>query len=349
MRALTFDNFQSRPYIAEVPKPECPADGVLIQVEATGLCRSDWHGWMGHDDMIQLPHVPGHEFAGTISEVGTQVKRFQAGERVTAPFVCGCGHCEYCDQGDQQVCPHQTQPGFTHWGSFAEYVAIHQADVNLVQLPESMSGLEAASLGCRFATSFRAIVDQGQLRAGESIAIFGCGGVGLSALLIAKALQARVIAVDVSADTLQKAKSLGADEIVNAAATHDVSQIVRELTNGGVHISVDALGSLTTFHASLESLRKRGRHLQIGLMTGEHARPETPMGRVIADELQLFGCHGMQAHRYSAMFELIHRANIPLGNLIERTISLEEAIDYLPEMSRGSLSGMTMIRVEAGR
>ena len=349
MLALIFEKFQSRPHITEVPKPGCPVDGVLIQVEVTGLCHSDWHGWMGHDDMIQLPHVPGHEFAGTISEVGSQVKRFQIGDRVTAPFVCGCGRCEYCNQGDQQVCPHQTQPGFTHWGSFAEFVAIHQADVNLVNLPETISSLEAASLGCRFATAFRAIVDQGQLNSGESIAIFGCGGVGLSAILIAKALEARVIAVDISPESLQKAKSLGADEVVNATEVRDVSQIIRELTGGGVHVSVDALGSLTTYQASLASLRKRGRHLQIGLMTGEHARPETPMGRVIADELQLYGCHGMQAHRYPAMFDLITRANIPLGKLIEREISLEEAVDYLPEMSRGSLSGMTMIRVQGGR
>jgi len=343
MRALLYHQFQQTPVVDTVADPGCPAEGAVIRVEATGLCRSDWHGWMGHDACIALPHVPGHEFAGTVVEVGSNVKRFRPEMRVTAPFVCGCGSCEYCRQGDQQVCPQQTQPGFTHWGSFAQFVVIHQADGNLVELPEEIGFHEAASLGCRFATAFRAIVDQARLQPDETIAIFGCGGVGLSAIMIAKACGARVIAVDRSQSALENARNLGAEHLMDAAAIPDVPTAIRDLTHGGVHVSVDALGHSATFRNSVASLRKRGRHLQIGLLLADHAEPSLPMGRVIADELQLFGCHGMQAHRYPAMLELVQRANIPLRSLIRETISLEDATTALPAMSQSSPVGITII------
>ncbi|MCG6156980.1 zinc-dependent alcohol dehydrogenase family protein [Rubinisphaera margarita] len=343
MKALLYRQFQQAPAVERVSDPDCPPDGAVIKVEATGLCRSDWHGWMGHDDCIALPHVPGHEFAGTVLEVGSSVKRFRPGIRATAPFVCGCGSCEYCRQGNQQVCPQQTQPGFTHWGSFAEFVVVHQADENLVELPEETSFLEAASLGCRFATAFRAIVDQARLQPGETIAIFGCGGVGLSAIMIARACGARVIAVDRSQPALQSARNLEAEHLIDAAVIDDVPAAIRELTHGGAHVSVDALGHSVTFRNSVASLRKRGRHLQIGLLLAEHADPRLPMGRVIADELQLFGCHGMQAHRYPAMLELVQREKIPLRSLIRQTISLSEASEALAAMSHASPVGITLI------
>ena len=158
-----------------------------MRVKATGVCRSDWHGWVGHDKDITLPHVPGHELAGVVEAVGRDVRKWKRGDRVTVPFVCGCGECPQCQAGHQQVCDHQFQPGFTHWGSFAEFVSIHRADLNLVALPESLAFDTAASLGCRFATSFRAVVDQGRTSAGQWVAVHGCGGVGLSAVMIANA------------------------------------------------------------------------------------------------------------------------------------------------------------------
>ena len=163
MKAVVFEKFGQTPTIQTVPDPKPAADGVVIKVEATGLCRSDWHGWMGHDDGITLPHVPGHELAGIVVAVGKRVTRWKAGERVTVPFCVGCGRCFECTSGNHQVCEHQTQPGFTSWGSFAEYVAIDHADVNLVRLPDPMDTVTAASLGCRFATAYRAVMDQGRV------------------------------------------------------------------------------------------------------------------------------------------------------------------------------------------
>ncbi|MEO1233868.1 MAG: alcohol dehydrogenase catalytic domain-containing protein, partial [Myxococcota bacterium] len=188
MRAVVYERFEEAPSVCTVPDPSPPPHGVVVQVGATGVCRSDWHGWMGHDPDITPPHVPGHELAGTVVAVGSDVTRWRTGDRVTVPFVGGCGACPECHAGHQQVCHHQFQPGFTHWGSFAEYVALHHADLNLVALPEDMSFATAASLGCRFATSFRAVIDQGAVTAGQWVAVHGCGGVGLSAIMIARAV-----------------------------------------------------------------------------------------------------------------------------------------------------------------
>ncbi|WP_332914230.1 alcohol dehydrogenase catalytic domain-containing protein [Algoriphagus boritolerans] len=166
-----------KPILTQVADPHTPENGVILEVQATGLCRSDWHGWMGHDSDIRLPHVPGHEFAGIIQEVGKGVKNWKVGDQVTVPFVCACGICSTCQSGNHQICDDQFQPGFTHWGSFAEYVAVHRAETNLVRIPESVSFEAAASLGCRFATSFRGIVAQGKVGGGQWVAVHGCGGV----------------------------------------------------------------------------------------------------------------------------------------------------------------------------
>jgi len=206
MRAVYYEAFGQMPWIANLPDPTPSPGGVVLAVRATGLCRSDWHGWMGHDPDIRLPHVPGHELAGEVVAVGKQVTRWQVGDRVTVPFVCACGVCPQCQAGQQQVCDHQFQPGFTHWGSFAEYVAIDRADLNLVRLPDDISFATAASLGCRFATAFRAVVDLGRVSAGEWVVVYGCGGVGLSAIMLASALGAQVIGIDINPERLERAR-----------------------------------------------------------------------------------------------------------------------------------------------
>lgn len=262
MRAVIFERYGERPEVRDVPDPRPSDHGVVVRVEATGLCRSDWHGWQGHDPDITLPHVPGHELAGVVEAVGPRVSAWHPGDRVTVPFVCACGSCASCAAGDHQICERQTQPGFTHWGSFAQYVALDHADVNLVAVPRDMSFTTAASLGCRFATAFRAVVQQGAVTAGEWVAVHGCGGVGLSAAMIAAASGARVVAVDVSPRALTLARKFGAAECVDATGTKDTAAVIRDLTGGGAHVSLDALGSPATCAASVNSLRRRGRHVQ---------------------------------------------------------------------------------------
>lgn len=343
MKALVFDHFQGEMEIRKVPDPEPKADGVVLRTLATGICRSDWHGWMGHDPDIVLPHVPGHELAGEIVAVGKEVKNFKEGERVTVPFVCGCGHCEQCTTGNQQVCDHQSQPGFTHWGSFADFVRIDNADTNLVRLPSKINNETAAALGCRFITAYRAVVDQGQVQSGQYIAVHGCGGVGLSAIMIAKAFHAQVIAIDINADALSMARQLGADYILNPKKEARIIEAVKAYTNGGAHLSFDALGSSITCENSIGNLRKRGKHIQVGLMTGEHQFPKIPMDQIIANELEIIGSHGMQAHRYPDMLSRILDGELHPEKLIEKTITLYEAGQVLKDMAKFQHYGMTII------
>jgi len=343
MKAAVYREFAKPLTIRNLPDPTPPERGVVIRVKATGLCRSDWHGWMGHDPDIRLPHVPGHELAGVVEATGKEVIRWTVGDRVTLPFVCGCGNCPQCASGNHQVCDQQFQPGFTHWGSFAEYVAIDYADVNLVQLLDEIDFVAAASLGCRFVTSFRAIVEQGKVSAGQWVAVHGCGGVGLSAIMIANALGANVVAVDINDEKLDFAQSIGATATVNAAKTEDVVQNIIDLTEGGAHVSVDALGSSVTCFNSIANLRKRGKHIQIGLMLADHRHPAVPMDKIIANELEIFGSHGMQAHKYPALLSMIRAGKLFPEKLIRKTISIEESLDDLVNMDSFSGTGITVI------
>ena len=343
MRAAIYQQFQLPLSVTEVSDPTPPDDGVVIAVKATGLCRSDWHGWMGHDADIRVPHVPGHEFAGVVASRGKLVSRWNVGDRVTVPFVCACGTCRPCRAGNEQVCDHQFQPGFTHWGSFAEYVAIHRADLNLVRLPEELSFATAASLGCRFATSFRAVVDQARVIAGQWVVVHGCGGVGLSAIMIARALGAQVIAIDITADKLDFARAIGAHETLDAREHVDIPAAVRDLTHGGADVSIDALGSVQTCFNSVACLGKRGKHIQVGLMTATESRPALPMDQVLSKELEIIGSHGMQAHRYPAMLEMIRTGALQPAKLLGRTITLDEAARALPQLNGDTSPGVTVI------
>lgn len=343
MKAAIYHKFQGSIAVHNIPDPSPKNHGVIIKVKATGLCRSDWHGWMGHDSDIKLPHVPGHELAGTIEAIGKDVRNFKIGDRVTVPFVSGCGSCGQCLSGNHQVCDHQSQPGFTHWGSFAEYVALDYADINLVKLPEEINYITAALLGCRFITAFRAIVAQGKVSDGQYVAIHGCGGVGLSAIMIAHALGAQVIAIDINDETLDLAKELGVIATINASKNRDIVEQVKTLTNGGAHVSVDALGSSITCFNSVANLRKRGKHIQVGLMTGKHQHVKVPMDKVLANELEIIGSHGMQAYKYSEMLEMIKNGKLYPEKLIEKTITLEEATTALPNMNKFENKGILVV------
>lgn len=345
MRAVLITQTAVVPTVTEVPDPACPPGGVVVDVAATGVCRSDWHAWMGHDP-VELPHVPGHELVGTIREVGEGVTRWRVGDRVTTPFVCGCGVCAWCLAGESQVCPDQTQPGFTGWGSFAERVALHAADHNLVALPDAIGDVEAAALGCRFATAYRAVAQHGAAGEGHWVAVHGAGGVGLSALLVAKALGARVVAVDVAPASLALATDLGADVVVDGSGRtpEQVGAAVTEVTGGGAHVSLDAYGSPPTATGSVLSLRRRGRHVQAGLLLGDQATPPLPMDRVVGWELSIHGTHGLAAADYPAMLDLV-AGRIDLARLVGAVVPLEDAPDALAGLgSPPAHPGVTVVR-----
>jgi len=342
MRAAIYESFKGPIAVREVPDPVPREDGVVIRVKASGLCRSDWAGWMGHDPDVRLPHVPGHELAGVIEEVGSKVRKFHPGERVTVPFSVGCGECGPCSEGHSNICDNYFQPGFTAWGSFAEYVAIRYADFNMVSLPDAIDYASAAILGCRFATAWRAVVVQGNLKPGQWLAVHGCGGVGLSAIMIAKALGARVLAIDLEPAKLRLAVSVGAEKFLTGNR-EDLSQAVSLLTGGGAHVSIDAVGGAESCRNSINSLRKRGRHVQVGLFNGDEARDSVPLDLLVSRELEIVGSHGMPANTYGEILRLLAARKIDPSRLIGDRIPLTEVPNALRDMSEFKGVGMTVV------
>ena len=338
MRAILYDAFGATPRLVDVPAPEPSAAGVVVRVETTGLCRSDLFGWQGKDKDIVLPHVPGHELVGTIARIGPEVKHFAIGQRVTVPFVCACGHCPECERGQGQVCRNQTQPGFTHWGSYAEEVAIHHADLNLVAVPDGVDGGAAALLGCRFATAFHGLTNQGKLQPGETLLVIGCGGVGLSAVMIGVALGARVIGVDIAPAALARARQFGAVETIDSSGLSraEVLNAIRRVAPEGADVSVEALGREETVATAISALGIRGRHVQIGLLAED---PRIPMPAVVAKELAVLGSHGMAAHGYPALLELIAAGTLRPQDLIETRIGLAEVPATMEAMHAGTWTG----------
>jgi len=342
MRAVVVEEFGGPVEVRTVTDPVPSPGGVVVEVHATGLCRSDWHAWAGHDDGVALPHVPGHELVGMVIAVGSEVRRWAVGDRVTTPFVCGCGACEWCLAGQAQVCPDQTQPGFTHWGSFAEYVALHAADTNLVAVCGDIGDAAAAGLGCRFATAYRALTERARVQRGEWVTVVGVGGVGLSAVQVAAAAGARVVAVDRTPAALALARRLGAEHTVVADGS-DVAARVHDLTGGGSHVAVDAVGSATTCADAIHSLRRHGRHVQVGLLPGVGGHPAVPMDRVIAWELSVLGSHGMATVDYPVMLDLVEAGALRPQDMIERVVGLAEGARLLPTFDTAAPVGVTLI------
>lgn len=351
MRAVLIEAFGEPARLARVPDPTPPAHGVVVAVAATGVCRSDWHAWQGHDPDVTLPHVPGHELAGTVVAVGPDVRRWRVGDLVTTPFVTACGTCPECSAGHQQVCRDQTQPGFTGWGSFAELVALDRADVNLVDLTAVAGALGdrplvvAAALGCRVATAFRAVNDVAAVRTGEWVAVHGCGGVGLAAIAVAVAAGARVVATDPSPDARALARGFGAEDVLDPTRDDPVAAIT-ERTAGGAHASFDAVGLPAVCEASIRCLRRRGRHVQIGLLPPAAGRPSVPMDLVVARELQVLGSHGMAAHDYPRLLALVAAGRLPLDRLVQRTLPLTAGPQALADVGAATAAGVTVLLPE---
>ena len=345
MKAAVLEAFGEPLAVREVADPTPAVHGAVVRVEANGVCRSDWHAWIGDwPKLFELPHVLGHEICGIVEEVGAAVKRVQPGTRVIVPFSGGDGSCDWCQSGMPHLCDNPVIPGFRSWGGFARYIAVDHADFNLVELPEMVSFVAGAGMGCRYMTAFHALAERAAVKAGEWVAVHGCGGVGLSAIQIASALGANVIGIDIRADKLAFAKKLGAVETVDAAQSNNPARAVRELTDGGAHVSVDALGIEATCRNSIKSLRKRGRHVQIGLTTGRDAGDlSIPIDLIVAKEIELVGSHGMPPTNYGSMLRMVTAGKLDPGRLVSRTIALEEAGAVLAAMGGYETLGITVI------
>ncbi len=342
MRAAVLTGWRAPLELTELPDPDCPPDGVVLKVLACGICRSDWHGWTGADPDISLPHLLGHEFCGEVVEAGPAVTGWRPGDRVIAPFILACGRCPDCQSGQQTTCPQQIVPGFTVPGAYAERIAVPRADVNLTALPPDMDPALAASLGCRVTTAWHALTGRASLRGGEWLAVWGCGGVGLSAMLLGRALGARVVVIDVVEAKLDQARQLGADAAVNAAEGDAVAE-VRALTGGGADVAIEALGTSITTRNALQCLSKLGRMVQVGMPAGAHAEMTLPMDAVYSGQLALYGTRGMPAHRYPSLISLIDGHHIDLRPLIARRVKLSQAGSELAAFDAPAPPGVAVI------
>lgn len=340
MRAAILTAYNQPLSIATVPDPDCPQDGVVLRVLACGVCRSDWHGWIGEHPKVQPGNIMGHEYAGEVVAAGPR-SAWRRGDRVIAPFILSCGECPDCRSGNSTVCRSQVVPGFGTPGSFAEFVAVPHAH-NLARLPETLSPVLAAGLGCRVTTAWHALTGRAALQAGEWLAIHGTGGVGLSALILGRALGARVIAVDVVPDRLNHALSLGAEAVVDARSGDAGAQIV-DLTGGGAHVSLEALGHPATLDASIACLRPLGRHVQIGLPTGHQARMEINLNAVYMKQLAMFGTRGMPSWRYPSLLGLIAAGRVDVSPIVARTVPLSGASAELAAFNGPMPPGVAVI------
>jgi len=347
MRAAVMEAVRAPLVVRDMPDPDCPAHGAVVRVEANGVCRSDWHAWTGDWGWIGLeldfPFVLGHEFCGVVEAVGAEVRGFAAGDRVVVPFSQGEGTCEFCRVGMQNVCVDGFSPGFSYWGGFGRLVAVPHADVNLVTLPEAIDFVDGAALGCRYMTSFHGLYDQARVQAGEWVAIHGCGGIGLAAVQIATALGANVIAIDIDAGKLDRAKAEGAVATVHAGNA-DPAEAVKEITKGGAQVAVDALGLAVTCQNAVRSLRRRGRHLQIGMTSGaEKGEIAFPIDVIVESELTIVGTSGMPAPRYATMLAMIEAGRLSPGSLVSQRLSLAEAGAVLASMDDFATVGIPVI------
>ncbi|MFC6904361.1 zinc-dependent alcohol dehydrogenase family protein [Halalkalicoccus tibetensis] len=350
MRAAVLHDHGEPLEIESVDAPEPDPDGVVVDVEACGICRSDWHGWQGDWDWLgiqpQEGQILGHEPAGTVVSAGADVEWVREGDRVAVPFNLGDGSCHQCRNGRSNICENVRPLGFVEsaQGAFAEQVHVPAADHNAVSLPEGVSATDMAGLGCRFMTSFHGLAHRANVSAGDWVAVHGCGGVGLSAVHIADALGANVIAVDLVDEKLATAEGLGAVETVNAGEVEDVPREVKAIMDGGANVAVDALGIAETCRNSVMSLGRRGKHVQIGLSTSdERGQVSLPTDLMVMNEIEFIGSLGMQPTRYDEIFRMVATGKLDPGAVVSGTVSLDDVPEKLAAMSDYGTEGIPVI------
>lgn len=343
MKAVVMEGVKAPMVVRDYPDPEIGPKDALMKVEACGVCRSDWHIWQGDLSWAGLrfdgPRVLGHEQAGVIEQVGAQVEHIEPGMRVLSPFHNGCGSCRYCLAGRSNICA----SGGRRTGGFAQYAAVGNADFNAIPIPDEVSFESGAAMGCRFMTSYHGVADRGEVKGGDWVVVNGCGGIGLSAVQVAAALGANVIAVDLDESKLTMARKEGAVETIDAG-TDDVPARVRAITGDGADVAVDALGIKATMLNSVRSLRRGGIHVQIGVTSAaESGEVSLPIDFITMNEIEFRGSLGNPNHHYEPMLNMVSTGKLHPETIIGDRIGLADVPAAIESMTTFQTVGFTTI------
>jgi propanol-preferring alcohol dehydrogenase len=328
MKAAVFHGPKQPLKLEDWPKPAIGPDDILVKVAACGLCHTDLH-YIDHGvpTFKKPPMILGHECSGTVAELGANVKTFKAGDRVLLPAVMTCGTCDWCRTGRENICKTMVMFGNHVDGAYAEFVKAPAKDV--FTLPKEVPLEDGSIIADAISTPYHAVKNRAQVKPGDTVAIFGCGGVGMNAVQLSAAVGATVIAVDIVDAKLEWAKKLGASHVINASKTQDAAKDIRKMTGGGADIAMEAIGNPATMRQAFDSLRKGGRLCVIGYTDKEVTLPAS---KIMFFEMEVVGSLGCRPVDYPRIIEMARIGKIQVSQLVTAKFKLEqinEGLDYL--------------------
>ncbi|MFQ5662637.1 MAG: zinc-binding dehydrogenase [Terriglobia bacterium] len=328
--------------LSQVPTPEPAAGEILVRVAACGICHTDLH-YLDHGvPTFKSPVILGHEVSGTVAGLGPAVARFREGDRVLLPAVFTCGTCRACRTGRENICEQMKMLGNHVDGAYAEYVVAPAKDC--FPLPPDIPLAEACLIGDAMSTPYHAVKHRARVQVGETVAIFGCGGVGINAVQFAALAGGHVIGVDIDAHKLELARHFGARDTLNSRSVARVDKELKQRTGGGVDVAMEVIGKPETIRAAYDSLRPGGRLCVVGYS----AEPVTlPFSKMMFFELQILGSLGCRPTDYPELIELVRAGRVKLGPLVTGRYALDDLFRGLEALRRGE--GLRGIVLPAGK
>ncbi len=339
MKAAIFRELRKPLVVQDVPVPAIRSEEVLVRVVACGVCHTDLH-YIDHGvaTFMKPPLILGHECSGIVEKVGADVSQWKQGDRVLLPAVVSCGSCRMCRLGRENICEHMVMFGNHVNGAYAEFVTAPAKDI--FRLPPEIPLVEGSIIADAISTPYHAVKNRAQVRPGDNVVVFGCGGVGINVVQIAAAAGASVVAVDISQEKLDVAKKLGAWCVVNATG-RDVRKEVKKLFDGGADIALEAIGNPTTIEQAVECLRPGGRMCVVGY--SDH--PATlNAARLMFRELDIVGSLGCRPVDYPAIIRMVARGLVQLQPVVTHRFPLDGINDAL-DILRSGKGLRTVIKV----
>ncbi len=331
MKAAVFHAARQPLAVQEVPDPAPGPGELLVRVAACGVCHTDLH-YLDHGTPTfkKPPLILGHEISGTVAGLGAGVSGWRKGDRVLLPAVYGCGQCAACRTGRENICETMVMFGNNVDGGYAEFVVAPSRDVH--RLPDRIPLVEGAIIADALTTPYHAVVHRGRVQAGDHVAVFGCGGIGLNLVQVAAAFGARVTAVDLSEEKLEWARRLGAAATVHPPQVERVDKAVRELTGGGANVAFEAIGLPQTQEQAFACLRTGGRLVLVGF-AGEPMRLDG--GRAMYREMEIVGSLGCRSIDYPRVISLVEQGRLRLTELVTARFPLAEINQAFETLRQG--------------